>query len=73
MRLDWIGWIATALFAGSYFCKQPAMLRKVQAGAALLWILYGMVIGSLPVVVANCVVAVVALYSSLVVRAPRRE
>ena len=71
MRLDWIGWIATAMFAGSYFCKQPAMLRKVQAGAALLWIFYGLVIESLPVVVANCVVAIVALYSTVAARAPR--
>ena len=63
MRLDWIGWLATALFASSYFFKQPGTLRKVQAGAALLWVIYGSIIHSLPVVVANCVVAGVALYS----------
>lgn len=62
---DWIGWVATATFAGSYFCKQPAALRRVQALAALLWIGYGALIRSLPVVVANVVVAVVALCSSL--------
>jgi hypothetical protein len=62
---DWIGWVATATFAGSYFCKQPAALRRVQALAALLWIGYGALIRSLPVVVANVVVAVVAVYSSL--------
>ena len=63
MKLEWIGWLATALFAGSYFFKQPAMLRKVQAAAALLWVIYGWIIHALPVVVANCVVASVALYS----------
>ena len=62
---DWIGWIATATFASSYFCKQPAALRRVQALAALLWIGYGATIRSLPVIVANVVVAVIALYSSL--------
>ena len=65
MRLDWIGWIATALFAGSYFFKQPMALRKVQAGAALLWVVYGLLIHALPVVVANVVVAAVAVGSGL--------
>jgi class 3 adenylate cyclase len=64
MRLDWIGWIATAAFASSYFFKQPAALRWVQAGAATLWIVYGLAIHSLPVVVANLVVAGVAVVSS---------
>ena len=62
---DWIGWVATAAFAGSYFCKHPAALRRVQALAALLWIAYGALIRSMPVIVANVVVAVVAVYSSL--------
>jgi hypothetical protein len=63
MKLEWIGWVATALFAGSYFFKQPLVLRKVQAGAALLWVVYGLIIHAFPVVVANVVVASVALYS----------
>jgi hypothetical protein len=70
MRLDWIGWIATAVFASSYLFKQPLLLRRVQAGAALLWVIYGLIIHAFPVVVANLVVAGMAAYSSLpVVRA----
>jgi hypothetical protein len=65
MKLDWIGWIATALFASSYFFKQPMALRKVQALAALLWVVYGLMIHALPVVVANVVVAAVAVGSGL--------
>ena len=65
MKLEWIGWLATAAFACSYFFKQPAALRKVQAGAALLWVVYGLLIHALPVVVANVVVAAVAVYSSV--------
>lgn len=65
MKLDWIGWIATALFASSYFFKQPMALRKVQALAALLWVVYGLMIHALPVVVANVVVAAVAVGSAL--------
>ena len=62
--LEWIGWVATAMFAGSYFCKQPATLRRLQALAALLWISYGLLIKAAPVVAANVAVAVSAIYSS---------
>jgi hypothetical protein len=62
--LDWIGWIATAVFAASYFCKGPAALRRVQAVAACLWVTYGVIIHAPPVIVANLVVAGVAAYSS---------
>ncbi len=63
--LEWVGWIATAVFAGSYFCRQPAALRRIQALAAVLWIGYGIMIKAPPVIVANLVVAVMALVSSL--------
>jgi hypothetical protein len=67
--LAWIGWVATACFGVSYFCKNTATLRLVQAGAALLWIAYGVLIHALPVVVANAIVAMAALYSALRSRA----
>lgn len=68
MKLDWIGWVATAVFASSYFFKHPLALRKVQAGAALLWVAYGLIIGAPPVVVANLVVGGIAIYSALAAR-----
>jgi len=64
MTVDWIGWIATAIFAGSYLCKDPMMLRRVQALAACLWAVYGAVIGAAPVLVANLLVAGFAGWSS---------
>jgi hypothetical protein len=63
--LEWIGWIATATFAVSYLCKEAAMLRRVQAAAAVLWIGYGVTIHAVPVIVANIVVASMALFSSI--------
>ena len=63
---EWIGWLATALFAASYLCKNPALLRGMQAAGALLWIGYGMAIHAQPVVVANLIVAVMALVSVLI-------
>lgn len=61
---EWIGWIATAVFAVSYFCGRPAALRRIQALAALLWIGYGIIIKAPPVIVANMVVAAMAVISS---------
>ncbi len=62
---EWIGWVATAVFAISYFFHKPSALRRVQALAALLWIGYGIIIKAPPVIVANVVVAVVAIVSSV--------
>ena len=67
--LDAIGWVATAIFSASYFFRQPRALRLIQAAAACVWMAYGLAIGALPVVVANAIVAVAALYSSFTTRA----
>ena len=64
MNFTMIGWIATAVFAISYFFRRPETLKKIQAFAACLWIMYGIAIGALPVIVANVIVAGAALYSS---------
>jgi len=63
-QFDWIGWLATAVFLVSYFTKTPVGLRRVQGVAAGLWALYGVLIHSLPVIVANILVAGVAVVSS---------
>ena len=62
--VQFIGWVATAVFSTSYLFRHPAALRRVQAAAAMLWVIYGMAIGALPVVVANLIVAAVAVWSS---------
>ena len=69
MSLTIIGWLATAVFASSYFVRRSLTLRRIQAGAALLWVMYGIAIDAVPVVVANLIVAAAALYSSF---PPRR-
>ena len=53
---DYLGWAATAVFVGSYFCTRPAMLRGVQMAGASMWIVYGILIGASPVIVANALV-----------------
>jgi hypothetical protein len=60
---DLVGWAATALFASSYFCREPRRLRLTQAAAALLWLGDGIALRALPVIVANLIVASLALWS----------
>lgn len=71
MTYDCIGWLATAVVTSSYFFKQSAILRRIQATGAVVWLIYGLLIHSMPVVIANLVVAGVAGASSL--RAPARS
>jgi hypothetical protein len=61
---DWIGWLATAVFLTSYFAKRQEVLRRIQGVGAGLWAAYGVLIHSAPVVVANIVVAGIAVASS---------
>lgn len=70
--LSWIGWIATAVFSTSYFFKGARTLRWIQAGAAALWVVYGLLIHAMPVVVANVIVACAAIYSSIVSSRPQK-
>jgi hypothetical protein len=65
MWLDTLGWTATAFFASSYFFRKAAVLRKIQATAAVLWIIYGFEIHSAPVVVSNLMVGIAAIYTTL--------
>lgn len=64
MSSDWIGWLATAVFASSYLTRRTVTLRRIQGTAALMWAVYGMLIHALPVFVANLVVAAMAIGSS---------
>jgi hypothetical protein len=52
----YLGWAATCVFVASYFCKGPAAIRCVQMLGALMWLIYGGLIGALPVVAANALV-----------------
>jgi len=68
-----LGWVATAVSAGSYFSRQEARLRKIQGAAACLWIIYGVNVDETPVTVANIIVAVMAFCSSFARRPAWKE
>ena len=54
--IEYLGWAATAVFVGSYLCKRPEALKRVQMVGALMWVCYGLVIQAPPVVAANLLV-----------------
>jgi hypothetical protein len=56
MAIDSLGWTATAVFVASYLCKRSRALKRVQMAGALIWIVYGLLMGAAPVVVANALV-----------------
>ena len=61
---EWMGWLATAVFASSYFFKGARQLRYVQALAAGLWIVYGSLLKAYPVVVSNMLVAILVAWTA---------
>jgi hypothetical protein len=62
---DSIGWMATAVFVASYFFSKPAMLRGLQMLGALLWMTFGVLIASKPVIVSNVLVFAAAAWTLL--------
>ena len=69
--VEYLGWGATAVFVGSYFCLRPSLLRGVQMAGALLWVIYGLLINASPVIVANILVFSAAAWT--MIRARSRE
>lgn len=61
---DLVGWLATAIFAASYFARNPVTMRWIQAAASVCWIAYGVLMHATPIIVANVIVASLAVISS---------
>lgn len=66
---DALGWVATAVFVGSYFFRRVALLRAIQMLGSALWIVYGILIAAKPVIAANVLVFAAAAWTLL--RSPR--
>lgn len=63
--IELLGWLATAVFVGSYFCSNATALRALQMAGAILWVVYGVLMGALPVIAANLLVLMAAASTSL--------
>lgn len=70
---DTVGWIATAVFVASYFFPKPAMLRGLQMLGAALWMTFGVLIASKPVIAANVLVFAAAGWTLMRTRAATRS
>lgn len=53
---DCVGWSATAVFVSSYFFDRAAAIRRVQMAGAAVWLTYGLLLQSYPVIVSNVLV-----------------
>lgn len=62
--IDLVGWVATAVFVGSYFCKRPEVLRRTQMVGALIWVAYGFLVPAPPVIAANLLVVGAAAWTA---------
>jgi hypothetical protein len=63
--IEGLGWAATCVFVASYFFAKSSRLRGFQMLGALLWIIYGAMIGALPVIIANLLVFAAAAWTLL--------
>jgi hypothetical protein len=59
-----LGWVATATFVASYFFRRSETLVRVQMIAAAMWIAYGVLVQSRPVVAANTLVVLASAWKA---------
>jgi hypothetical protein len=62
--VDYLGWAATMVFVGSYFCARPDAMRRFQMIGAVMWMAYGVLMHAAPVVVANLLVLCAAAWTT---------
>jgi hypothetical protein len=61
--IDYLGWCATFVFVGSYFCTRASALRRTQMAGAVMWVVYGCLMRAYPVVAANVLVLAAAAWT----------
>ncbi|MGR3808464.1 inner membrane protein [Pasteurella testudinis DSM 23072] len=62
MSIEILGYIATAFVAGSFLLSSILHLRIVNSIGAVLYIVYGALIASMPVVLLNVFITAVNVY-----------
>lgn len=64
VSVETLGWVATATFVTSYFFRRPDALVRVQMVAAVMWVAYGVLVHSKPVVAANILVVLASAWKA---------
>jgi hypothetical protein len=65
MYTELLGWIATVIIGCSFFVNSLNKLKIIQLISAVLWAVYGLLIHSKPVLIANILVMVSIFLSSI--------
>lgn len=60
--LEIIGWIATFAVIGSFLINDMLKLRSVNLIGATLWLVYGIIAGSFPIMFLNIVVMCIQVF-----------
>ena len=59
---EWIGYVATAILLSSFTMKTLKSLRMINSSACLLFIIYGFMISSWPVIISNAAIFGINMY-----------
>lgn len=68
MNYDLIGYLATALVLVSFLMKDIIKLRIINSIGCLLFTLYGILLGSWPVIITNGAILLINLYFLVLTR-----
>lgn len=60
--IEILGWVAMLLVSGSFLMKDVIKLRIINASGAICFVIYGILISSLPVIALNVFVTLVNGY-----------
>jgi hypothetical protein len=71
--LDFIGWVATILIIISFIFKDIYKLRLFSMIGAFVWIIYGIISVSYPIIFLNVVVAFIQVFWLIKIKKDRKR
>ncbi len=60
--IDWIGYLAMALLLISFMMKNVTKLRIINSFGCGMFIIYGILIGGIPIVITNSLIVLINLF-----------
>ncbi len=60
--IEWIGYVASAVIAGSLLMTNIKRLRTINSIGCVLFVVYGALVGAYPVVFSNAVIFLINMY-----------
>ena len=69
---EWIGYLSSFFIAISFFMKNIIKLRIINTLGCVLFVIYGILINSWPVIIANGIIVLVNFYYLVIDKKPQR-